>query len=151
MFVWNLKPRIKRVALLVCCIISKRRGESLWKGGSFYIERQSSRRKSRRSSRWPKFSAGHFKGSTCPRVTGQLNNNSTNCISAFSICVFLLWRLFCGAEFNSTIQLYFYFSDTSLPVILGVTDQIPLLESHCPSIFLPQIWFEHCSMNKLYF
>ena len=57
-------------------------------GGGKVGEKGGEREKLR--SRWPKFQAGHFKGTTCPRVAGQLcGNSTTGSVSLFSLSVFL--------------------------------------------------------------
>ena len=43
-------------------------------------------------SRWPKFQAGHFKGTTCPRVAGQLCGNSTTGCISFSLLLYFQRR-----------------------------------------------------------
>ena len=59
-------------------------------GGGKVGEKGGEREKLR--SRWPKFQAGHFKGTTCPRVAGQLCGNSTTGCISFSLLLYFQRR-----------------------------------------------------------
>lgn len=142
MFVWNLKPRVKEVTLVPWFVALLQNGE--WKlcgkgvvftlrnkaaGEAGYIEEKQVAKILGRSLQRLNLSAGH-------RSTQQQFNKLYFCF--LYLCISSLKTFLRGrVQFNHSIVFLFL-----LLVILGVTDQIPLLESHCPSIFLAQIWFE---------
>ena len=132
MFVWNLKPRVKEVALVPWFVALLQNGE--WKlcgkgavftlrdkaaGEAGYIEEKQVAKILGRSLQRLNLSAGH-------RSAQQQFNKLYFCF--LYLCISSLKTFLRGrVQFNHSIVFLFL-----LLVILGVTDQIPLLESHCP-------------------